>query len=535
MNTTEQEVRTFIEAHVARLAPLQREANLAEWEGATTGAPEATQRAAAARAAVRRLYSDAEKARQVKAWLDSPGLTDPLLRRQLVLLDHDFTANQLSPEVIEDLTQRAAELEQLFHTFRAELDGERVSNNHLLDILRTELDEERRRRAWEASKQVARQVAEPLRELVRRRNAAARSLGFENYYVMELRLQELEEERLFGILDDFRDLSEEPYRVLRAGIDAALAERHGIAPEELRPWHWEDFYAQNAPAVGRVQLDDFFAAQDLVAIAAEFYRGIGLPADDVIEQSDLFEREGKDQHAFCTDIDREGDVRMLCNLRDNEKWMSTLLHEMGHAVYDKFLPGSLPYLVRSPAHTLSTEAIAMFMGRLTRDPEWLREVMGSPIEEDDAVEVRHQLRAAMLIAARWILVMAYFERELYRDPDREDLNTLWWDLVERLQLVRRPDGRDEPDWAAKIHLSTAPVYYHNYLLGELMASQLEAHLGRVLPGRNGGSIRGEEAVGAYLREQVFAPGASFDWDGLLAHATGEGLRPRYFVEQFVRG
>ncbi|HEV2130518.1 MAG TPA: M2 family metallopeptidase, partial [Longimicrobiaceae bacterium] len=288
MNTTEQEVRAFIDAHVARLAPLQREAHLAEWEGATTGAREATQRAAAARAAIKRLYSDAEQARLVRWWLRSAEVSAPLLQRQLVLLDYDFTANQLSAEVIEDLTQRAADLEQLFHTFRAELDGERVSNNHLLEILRTERDEERRRQAWEASKQVAREVAEPLRELARRRNAAARSLGFENYYVMELRLQELEEERLFGILDEFRDLSEEPYRLLRAEIDAALAERYGIAPEELRPWHWEDFYAQDAPSVGEVQLDDFFAAQDLVAIAADFYRGIGLPADDVIERSDLF-------------------------------------------------------------------------------------------------------------------------------------------------------------------------------------------------------------------------------------------------------
>jgi peptidyl-dipeptidase A len=83
----------------------------------------------------------------------------------------------------------------------------------------------------------------------------------------------------------------------------------------------------------------------------------------------------------------------------------------------------------------------------------------------------------MLVSARWILVMVHFERELYRDPDRADLNTLWWDLVERMQFIRRPEGRDEPDWAAKIHFSTAPVYYHNYLLGELMASQLTTYLG----------------------------------------------------------
>ena len=43
--------------------------------------------------------------------------------------------------------------------------------------------------------------------------------------------------------------------------------------------------------------------------------------------------------------------------------------------------------------------------------------------------------------------------------DRDDLNSLWWNPVERLQLVKRPAGRDEPDWAAKIHVAVAPVYY----------------------------------------------------------------------------
>ena len=36
------------------------------------------------------------------------------------------------------------------------------------------------------------------------------------------------------------------------------------------------------------------------------------------------------------------------------------------------------------------------------------------------------------------------------------------------------------DWAAKIHLTVAPVYYHNYLLGQMTASQLEATLAREL-------------------------------------------------------
>jgi peptidyl-dipeptidase A len=66
-----------------------------------------------------------------------------------------------------------------------------------------------------------------------------------------------------------------------------------------------------------------------------------------------------------------------------------------------------------------------------------------------------------------------------------------------------------------------------------MASQLTAFLRReVLHGRRG-SIRGVEAVGRFLRERIFAPGASLDWNELLVQATGEGLNPHYFVEEFV--
>jgi peptidyl-dipeptidase A len=535
-SSVEAAARAFVGEHAARVAPLVREAYGAEWDAAVGGGDDAHARSARARTELKALHSDAENARRVRAWLASDEVRDAALRRQLVLMDHEFTANQLPRETIEDLVRRASELEHHFHTHRSTLGGRAVSNNELLDVLRVETDEGARREAWEASKQIAAGAAEPLRELVRRRNAAARSLGFRDFYAMELHLQELDEETLFGVLDELRDGSDEPFRAFRAEMDRDLSARFGVPVEALRPWHWDDPFGQEAPsAVGRVDLDAFFADRDPVALSAEFFRGIGLPVEDVLERSDLYEREGKDQHAFCMDVDREGDVRILCNMRPNEKWTGTILHELGHAVYDKFIPRDLPYLLRTIAHTLSTEAIAMYMGRLTRDPAWLRDVLGAELDEGQAADIRRQQRASMLIAARWILVMVYFERELYRDPDRPDLNGLWWELVERLQMVRRPDGRDPAgtDWAAKIHLSLSPVYYHNYLLGELMASQISAHARCGVP--EGRSIAGQPSVGEFLRERIFAPGASLDWNELLVHATGEGLSPRYFVREFVEG
>ena len=530
--TADEAARAFVGEIEARVAPLTRDANAFSWDAAVGGGDEALEKATQARSRAALVFSNAEAAAKVKAWLEPGAVADPPLRRQLTLLWHEYTRHLLPKETIEDLVRRGAELEHVFHTFRSTYRGERRSNNELLDVLQGSMDTAERREAWEASKEIGREVAEPLRELVRRRNAAARTQGFRDYYEMELHLQELGEERLFRVLDDFRDRTDAPFRRFRDAMDEKLAARFGIAAGELRPWHWDDFFAQEAPAVtGTVELDEYFRDVELVALARDFFRGIGLPVDEVLERSDLFEREGKDQHAFCVDIDREGDVRVLCNLRPNEKWMGTLLHELGHAAYDVFIPPALPYFLRTIAHTLSTEAIAMYMGRLTRDPAWLRDVPGVTLAPAQAADVRDQLRASMLVSARWILVMVYFERELYRNPDRDDLNALWWELVERLQLIRRPEGRDAPDWAAKIHFSLSPVYYHNYLLGELMASQISAHARRGVP--EGRSIAGSASVGTFLRERIFAPGATLDWNELLVHATGEELSPRYFVDEFV--
>lgn len=534
MSTTEAAARAFAAELAARVAPVEREANLAAWDAATGAGGEATDRAARLRAELRGIFADAGDARRVRAWLESGEVADPLLRRTLVVMDHEFTRNQLPRETIADLVNRHAELERTFYGFRAELDGERVTNNRILDVLTTERDSSVRRAAWEASKQVGALVAEPLRELVRRRNAAARELGFRDAYAMDLHLQEMDEGVLFATMDRLRDLSDAPFRDLRGEIDRELAARYGVAVDELRPWHWEDPFAQEAPAMGEVELDAWFAPHDPVPLASGFFAGIGLPVEAILTRSDLYEREGKDQHAFCQDLDRHGDVRILCNLRPNEKWTGTLLHELGHAVYDEGIPQTLPYLLRQPAHTLSTESVAMYFGRLTREPSWLREVVGAALSADEAREIVAQSRAAMLIAARWMLVMVYFERELYRDPDRADLNRVWWELVERMQLVRHPEARPEgTEWASKIHLSLSPVYYHNYLLGELMASQVSAAIrrGTGLPLER--SIAGEPRVGAFFRERIFTPGATVDWNGLLVHATGEPLDARFFVGQFV--
>lgn len=465
----------------------------------------------------------------LKEFRQSGEITDPLLKRQLELLYNQYLENQIPQDVISELVRRETEIESSFTNFRATYQGRKVSNNDISDVLRNELDSAKRREAWEASKQIGKEVAGKVVELVKLRNRIAQRLGFTNYHNLALAVAEFDPHQLSATLDELKRLTDEPFARMKRASDQELLQRFSVS--HLMPWHYSDPFFQEAPALGQVDLNTYFVDKDIVELVKRFYTGIGLAVEPILARSDLYERPGKNQHAYCMDIDRKGDVRTLCNLRNDEYWMSTLLHELGHAVYDVHNSASLPYLLRTPAHILTTEAIAMLMGRQTKNPEWLRIVADAPAAELEQIRDRilDQLALSQLIFIRWGLVVVYFEREMYANPD-QDLNTLWWQLVEQLQLVTRPEGRLAPDWAAKIHIATAPAYYQNYILGELTASQylaaLEREFGAPLPVSN-------PKIGQFLIERIFRPGALYPWNELIAKATGEPLTPKYFVNQFV--
>ena len=124
----------------------------------------------------------------------------------------------------------------------------------------------------------------------------------------------MDETRLFETLDECDRLTADAFAGWKAATDARLAERFGCAIGELRPWHYEDPFFQEVPAAGGVDLTDVFAGKDVVALARATYDGLGVDTNAILDRSDLFPRDGKCQHAFCIDVDREGDVRVLANV-----------------------------------------------------------------------------------------------------------------------------------------------------------------------------------------------------------------------------
>jgi len=399
--------------------------------------------------------------------------------------------------------------------------------------LRKSKDVSERQKYWEASKQVGEKVNKSLIELVELRNKAAKELGFKDYYELKLYLQEQGVGEVFDVLNELAKLTDKPFKALKSEIDSVLATRYGVNEAQLMPWHYEDVFFQTVPQVYSVELDKYFSKIDVVKLAKDYYAMMGMDVGDILKRSDLFERKDKYQHAYCTDIDRKGDIRILENIKPTEQWAQTTLHELGHAVYAKGHDASgLPYYLRDAAQTFTTEGVAEMFGGLVNSPAWLENV-AFPAKKAElegfAEDITKLKKADLLIFARWVLVMANFERELYSNP-KQNLNKLWWGLVERYQMLQRPKGRDNADWAAKIHFTTAPVYYHNYQLGRLFAAQMENYIAKNIAPVNEAFL-GDPKVGEYLIQKVFKPGMKWKWDRFVKEATGEKLTAKYFAEE----
>ena len=485
-----------------------------------------------------KIYSNKDDFAILKKIKESNLIKDEILNRQLDVLFRAYSKYQVDEKKLEAIVKLGTEIENRYSTFRAEAGGKKLTDNQIEETLKSSTDSQILKDTWLASKKIGNVVANDILKLVKMRNETAKELGYSNYHEMSLKLAEQDPKEVEAIFDDLYERTKDVFAKVKNDMDDFLSRRYQVSKDQLMPWHYQNRFFQEAPKIYSVDLDSYYKNQDIVQLTSKYFDGIGLKIDDMVAKSDLFEKDGKYQHAYCTDIDRLGDVRVVCNVKPNYNWMGTMLHEFGHAVYSKNIDRNLPWTLREEAHTFTTEAIAMLFGRFASNPQWLVDVVGISQKEKEKIADAsfNSLRLEQLVFSRWAQVVYRFEKSMYENPD-QDLNKLWWDLVEKYQLLKRPENRNEPDWASKIHIALYPAYYHNYMLGELLASQLSFYINKNLLNSTdpmNQSFNGKTEVGKYLKDNIFAEGNELYWNDMIEKATGEKLTAKYYAQQFIK-
>ncbi len=519
--------RQLAEAYNSGFQRLHQASSLAWWQTVVGGGPGVERGLAEAQYALREFHADPRIFEQIQDALIE-NWDDPLLARQLQLIYNRCAECQVDRGLLRRISEAEADLLALHGGFRARIADRVASENEIREILRNSGDEELRRAAWAASLRIGKQAAPRLLELVRLRNDSARALGFSDYYHMRLSLSEVDQESLGAVLNALETRTDGPAEAGQAELVEELSARCGVSHGRLRPWQGNDPFFQETPDPAGLDLDRCYSGQRPRELALDFFDSLGLEMRGILAASDLEERNGKCQSAFCVNVDLDGDVRVLCNLKPDEYWMSALLHELGHAAYDLFTDYEQPFILRGPAHDLAAEAVALLLERSSRDPLWLERFTGAAREDLERLRllIGCARKRRLLHFTRWALVVIRFERELYRDPGR-DLGALWWILVERYQGIEADPERDpSTDWACKSHLAASPVYYHNYLLGEILACQFDEAL-KAAVGPEG--FCAGPAAGGWLADRIFQPANTLHWSSLVEQATGYPLS----VEDFA--
>jgi peptidyl-dipeptidase A len=262
-----------------------------------------------------------------------------------------------------------------------------------------------------------------------------------------------------------------------------------------------------------------------------------MDMNDVLKKSNLTYEEKKQQLPFSIDIDRQGDVRISAGIDYNAQSMYALLYETGFSASYKYINKDLPYILKQPSHFIISDAGAQLFGQMTSNPAWLETEINLSKTETDAISNGSKKHTALskFIFSRWALVVYHFEKDLYADPE-QDMNKLWWNLVERYQMLKKPEGRNEPDWASKPHIVSQSCQYHNYMLGEMLASQIKNYIlkthGKKSVDFDASCLKNKE-LGKYFIEKLYAPGLSVPWTILIKNATGQELSTEYFTKEYI--
>ena len=163
----EKELVDFIKIYEETVIPLFKEMNLASFNASLSGKEEDYQHSADLQIKLSEVYMGKEGFVKLSQIRQSEQINDEFLKRQLEILYNQFLSHQVDKHKIEEEINLQSEIENKFNCFRPKLNDKKITDNELEGILKSSINTEEVKQAWEASKQIGIEVVDDVVKLVK--------------------------------------------------------------------------------------------------------------------------------------------------------------------------------------------------------------------------------------------------------------------------------------------------------------------------------------------------------------------------------
>ncbi len=454
---------------------------------------------------------------------------------------------------VKELIKAGTAQTEKLYGYKFMMDGKEITPNDVDSLLVYETDTAVRRKVWESSKAVGKELKAGLVNLRKLRNDVVKNLGYPDYFNYQVSDYGMNTEEMMALLKKFNQELFPLYNELHTYMRYELAKKFHVkdVPDYI-PAHWlSNRWGQDWSEMVTVEglnLDSALKNKNAEWLAKQgeiFYNSIGFPSlpNTFWEKSSLYpvaKDAGykKNTHASAWHMDLENDVRSLMSIVPNAQWCETVHHEYGHIYYYmSYSNPDVPYLLREGANRAYHEALGSMMGLAAMQKPFAAGLgLIDPNTKTD--DTKQLLKDALnyVVFIPWSTgTMSMFEHDLYAKNLPEDQwNNRWWELAKQYQGIVPPGNRNEfCDPATKTHINDDPAQYYDYALSFILLFQVHDFISKNILHQDVHATNyfGNKEVGKFIQD-LMKPGSSADWRKLLKDKTGEDLSARAMLEYF---
>lgn len=424
-----------------------------------------------------------------------------------------FHYTEKANQVFEKIEKLEVKLGDVLNKHRSTLDDKEAPATTIRNILNENPDREMRKKAFVARTQVNRHLVENgFLDLIDLRKEFAALCGFDNFVAFRLDADELTPE----IFTDWHALAaKEKARVQESQNQWA---QKIIKEDTYMPWDMAYIANQICPANNfKVDIGNFFDPIE------KTFSAYGFEISKLNLTYDVFPRKNKSEWGYSFTIYPGKDSRVLANVANKFHYYNVLLHETAHGVH--FLSLNQDEKVFNQGVSgIVAEGFANFFGDLSYS-----EVFQNQIFNENLSSISEQfrnLKSYLKLSRTDSINNILFDQQFYNEDLKslDDIHQLKWKFSK--EILGQEPYSDEPLWGYTIHHTVAPVYLHNYLLGDLMCEKMQ----NVFQKRTGLAVeKAPLEFGKFWREEILGPSGKLPFLKLYEKFCGEPLKLGSFL------